>query len=81
MSLNLDGPAGAIPGDNPPPLLALLRRAVGGRVPAGGRARDPVAIWINPTSIIAGLLAVSVTAYVAAVLATGLAIVLIVPAF
>ena len=39
-----------------------------GRVPAGGRAGDPVASWINPTSIIAGLLAVSVTAYVAAVL-------------
>jgi cytochrome bd ubiquinol oxidase subunit II len=41
-----------------------------GRVPAGGQAGDPVNSWINPTSIVAGLLAVSVTAYVAAVLLT-----------
>ena len=37
---------------------------------AGGQAGDPVNSWINPTSIVAGLLAVSVTAYVAAVLLT-----------
>jgi cytochrome bd ubiquinol oxidase subunit II len=41
-----------------------------GRVPAGGEAGDPVTSWINPTSIVAGLLAVSVTAYVSAVLLT-----------
>jgi cytochrome bd ubiquinol oxidase subunit II len=41
-----------------------------GRVPAGGQAGDPVNSWINPTSIVTGLLAVSVTAYVSAVLLT-----------
>jgi cytochrome bd ubiquinol oxidase subunit II len=41
-----------------------------GRVPAGGQASDPVNSWINPTSIVTGLLAVSVTAYVAAVFLT-----------
>ena len=41
-----------------------------GRVPAGGQAGDPVNSWINPTSIVAGLLAVCVTAYVSAVLLT-----------
>jgi cytochrome bd ubiquinol oxidase subunit II len=41
-----------------------------GRVPAGGQASDPVNSWVNPTSIVAGLLAVSVTAYVAAVFLT-----------
>jgi cytochrome bd ubiquinol oxidase subunit II len=47
---------------------AIAGGIASGRVPAGGRAGDPVSSWINPTSIIAGLLAVSVTAYVAAVL-------------
>jgi cytochrome d ubiquinol oxidase subunit II len=37
-----------------------------GRVPAGGQAGDPVHSWVNPTSIVAGLLAVSVAAYAAA---------------
>jgi cytochrome bd ubiquinol oxidase subunit II len=41
-----------------------------GRVPAGGQAGDPWNSWVNPTSIWAGLLAVAVTAYVAAVLLT-----------
>jgi cytochrome bd ubiquinol oxidase subunit II len=41
-----------------------------GRVPAGGQAGDPWSSWVNPTSIWAGLLAVAVTAYVAAVLLT-----------
>jgi cytochrome bd ubiquinol oxidase subunit II len=41
-----------------------------GRVPAGGQAGDPVSSWINPTSIVTGFLAVSMTAYVAAVLLT-----------
>jgi cytochrome bd ubiquinol oxidase subunit II len=38
-----------------------------GRVPAGGRAGDPWTSWINPTSIVAGLLAISVAAYLASV--------------
>jgi cytochrome d ubiquinol oxidase subunit II len=38
-----------------------------GRVPAGGKAGDPVSSWINPTSIVTGLLAVTAVAYLAAV--------------
>ena len=38
-----------------------------GRVPAGGEAGDPVDSWINPTSILGGVLAVVVVAYLAAV--------------
>ena len=38
-----------------------------GRVPAGGRAGDPVHSWINPTSILGGLLALAAVAYLAAV--------------
>jgi cytochrome d ubiquinol oxidase subunit II len=38
-----------------------------GRVPAGGQAGDPWTSWINPVSIVAGLLAVAVAAYLAAV--------------
>src|SRR5215211_778462 len=41
-----------------------------GRVPAGGQAGDPWNSWLNPTSIVTGLLAICVTAYVAAVLLT-----------
>jgi cytochrome d ubiquinol oxidase subunit II len=41
-----------------------------GRVPAGGQAGDPWNSWVNPTSIVAGLLAIAVTAYVAAVFLT-----------
>jgi cytochrome bd ubiquinol oxidase subunit II len=41
-----------------------------GRVPAGGQAGDPWNSWVNPTSIVVGVLAVCVTAYVAAVLLT-----------
>jgi cytochrome d ubiquinol oxidase subunit II len=37
-----------------------------GRVPAGGRAGDPVDSWLNPTSVFAGLLAVAMVAYLAA---------------
>ncbi len=49
---------------------AIAGGIASGRVPAGGEAGDPVTSWINPTSIVAGLLAVSVTAYVSAVLLT-----------
>ncbi len=38
-----------------------------GRVPAGGQAGDPVNSWINPTSILGGVLAVAAVAYLAAV--------------
>jgi cytochrome d ubiquinol oxidase subunit II len=38
-----------------------------GRVPAGGAAGDPVHSWINPTSILGGVLAVVVVAYLSAV--------------
>ena len=49
---------------------AIAGGIASGRVPAGGQAGDPVSSWINPTSIVAGLLAVAVTAYVAAVFLT-----------
>jgi cytochrome d ubiquinol oxidase subunit II len=38
-----------------------------GRVPAGGVAGDPWSSWINPTSILGGVLAVCAVAYLAAV--------------
>jgi cytochrome d ubiquinol oxidase subunit II len=38
-----------------------------GRVPAGGEAGDPVDSWINPTSILVGVLAVAASAYLSAV--------------
>ena len=41
-----------------------------GRVPAGGAAGDPWNSWVNPTSIVVGVLAVCVVAYTAAVLLT-----------
>src|SRR6476646_5576221 len=38
-----------------------------GRVPSGGEAGDPWSSWINPTSVLGGVLAVTVCAYLAAV--------------
>ena len=38
-----------------------------GRVPAGGVAGDPWDSWVNPTSVLGGVLAVVVVAYLAAV--------------
>jgi cytochrome d ubiquinol oxidase subunit II len=38
-----------------------------GRVPAGNAAGDPWASWLNPTSMLVGLLAVATCAYLAAV--------------
>jgi cytochrome bd ubiquinol oxidase subunit II len=46
---------------------AIAGGIASGRVPAGGRAGDPVDSWINPTSVAAGVLAVAVAAYLAAV--------------
>jgi cytochrome d ubiquinol oxidase subunit II len=41
-----------------------------GRVPLGNAAGDPVGSWFNPTSLLGGVLAVVVCAYLAAVLVT-----------
>src|SRR3954447_17188375 len=38
-----------------------------GRVPAGGIAGDPVSSWVNPTSILGGVFAVVVCAYLSSV--------------
>jgi cytochrome bd ubiquinol oxidase subunit II len=46
---------------------AIAGGIASGRVPAGGQAGDPVASWINPSSIHAGVLAVAAVAYLAAV--------------
>jgi cytochrome d ubiquinol oxidase subunit II len=46
---------------------AIAGGIASGRVPAGGQAGDPVHSWINPTSILGGILAVAAVAYLAAV--------------
>jgi cytochrome bd ubiquinol oxidase subunit II len=46
---------------------AVAGAIASGRVPAGGVAGDPWDSWINPTSVLGGVLAVVVTAYLAAV--------------
>jgi cytochrome d ubiquinol oxidase subunit II len=46
---------------------AVAGAIASGRVPAGGRAGDPWDSWVNPTSVLGGVLAVSVVAYLAAV--------------
>jgi cytochrome d ubiquinol oxidase subunit II len=46
---------------------AIIGGIASGRVPAGGQAGDPVHSWINPTSVLGGVLAVVVVAYLAAV--------------
>jgi cytochrome bd ubiquinol oxidase subunit II len=46
---------------------AIAGGIASGRVPAGGRAGDPVNSWINPTSIVGGVLAVAAAAYLSAV--------------
>jgi cytochrome bd ubiquinol oxidase subunit II len=38
-----------------------------GHVPAGGQAGDPVDSWLNPTSLVTGVLAIAIAAYLAAV--------------
>jgi cytochrome d ubiquinol oxidase subunit II len=48
-------------------LGAVAGGIASGRVPAGGRAGDPVDSWLNPTSVVTGLLAVVAVAYLAAV--------------
>ena len=46
---------------------AVVGGVVSGRVPKGGRAGDSWSSWINGSSIVGGLLAVAVCAYLAAV--------------
>ena len=46
---------------------AVAGAIASGRVPAGGEAGDPWTSWVNPTSIVGGVLAVTVGAYLAAV--------------
>jgi cytochrome d ubiquinol oxidase subunit II len=46
---------------------AVAGAIASGRVPAGGQAGDPWDSWINATSILGGILAVTVCAYLAAV--------------
>jgi cytochrome d ubiquinol oxidase subunit II len=46
---------------------AIAGGIASGRVPAGGQAGDPVKSWINPTSVVGGVLAVAAVTYLAAV--------------
>jgi cytochrome d ubiquinol oxidase subunit II len=46
-------------------LGAVVGSIASGRVPSGGKAGDPWTSWVNPTSVLGGLLAVAVTAYLA----------------
>jgi cytochrome bd ubiquinol oxidase subunit II len=46
---------------------AIVGGIASGRVPAGGRAGDPVDSWINPTSVLGGVLAVAAVGYLSAV--------------
>ena len=46
---------------------AIVGGIATGRVPAGGQAGDPVDSWINPTSVVGGILAVVTAAYLSAV--------------
>ncbi len=48
-------------------LGAVIGGVASGRVPAGGQAGDPWSSWVNPTSILVGLFAVTVAAYLASV--------------
>jgi cytochrome d ubiquinol oxidase subunit II len=46
---------------------AIAGAIASGRVPAGGKAGDPWTSWVNPTSVLGGMLAVVAVAYLAAV--------------
>jgi len=46
---------------------AIVGGIASGEVPAGGEAGDPVDSWINPTSVVSGVLAIAVIAYLSAV--------------
>jgi cytochrome d ubiquinol oxidase subunit II len=47
-------------------LGAVAGGIASGRVPAGGRTGDPVTSWLNPTSVLGGVLAIVVVAFLAA---------------
>ena len=47
-------------------LGAVVGGIASGRVPSGGKAGDPWDSWVNPTSVLGGILAVCMTAYLAA---------------
>ncbi len=49
-------------------LGAVVGSIASGRVPQGGEPGDPWSSWVNPTSVLGGVLAVCVAAYLAAVL-------------
>jgi cytochrome d ubiquinol oxidase subunit II len=49
---------------------AVAGAIASGRVPSGGKSGDPWTSWINPTSVLGGVLAVTVCAYLAAVFLT-----------
>jgi cytochrome d ubiquinol oxidase subunit II len=48
-------------------LGAVIGGIASGRVPVGNASGDPVTSWINPTSLILGVIAVATAAYLAAV--------------
>jgi cytochrome d ubiquinol oxidase subunit II len=48
-------------------LGAVAGGIASGRVPTGASAGDPLTSWVNPTSMLGGILAVAVCAYLAAV--------------
>ena len=47
-------------------LGAVVGGIASGQVPSGGKAGDPWDSWVNPTSVLGGVLAVCLTAYLAA---------------
>jgi cytochrome d ubiquinol oxidase subunit II len=49
---------------------AVAGAIASGQVPSGGKAGDPWTSWVNPTSIVGGVLAVTVCAYLSAVYLT-----------
>ena len=48
-------------------LGAIAGAIASGRVPPGNAAGDPIGSWLNPTSLLGGILAVGICAYLAAV--------------
>ncbi len=48
-------------------LGAVAGGIASGQVPSGGQAGDPVDSWLNPTSVVTGILAIAVAAYLSAV--------------
>jgi len=51
-------------------LGAIAGAIASGRVPPGNAAGDPIGSWLNPTSLLGGILAVGICAYLAAVYLT-----------